>query len=68
MPDMTGLGLAAQLHADGNAIPIMLITGAASSDIGDRAAALSIARVLAKPPEEDEVLEFINGVIPSGAV
>lgn len=59
MPDMTGLELAARLRADGTDLPVLLITGALSPAIGARAAELGI-EVLEKPPDENEILKFIN--------
>ena len=60
MPDMTGLELVEKLRADGNLLPIMLITGAPSDTIVSRAADLGISRVLDKPPSEEELLHFIE--------
>ena len=60
MPKMTGLQLAEQLRADGNPLPIMLITGSPSLDITSRAAELGIAKVLEKPPSEDDLSGFIE--------
>ena len=60
MPAMTGLELAERLRADGNAIPIMLITGSPSPSLAARAAQLGIDRVQEKPVEEGEVVAFID--------
>ena len=60
MPDMTGLELAAELRADGVAIPILLVTGSPSPAIIARATELEIERVLEKPLLDDDVLHFIN--------
>ena len=60
MPEMTGLQLAEQLRAGGSRLPILLITGLPSPSIVARAAELGIERVLEKPPNEDDVLEFIK--------
>ena len=60
MPHMTGLELAERLRADGSAIPILLITGLPSPAIVARAAVLGISRVLAKPFDEGDLLEFVN--------
>jgi FixJ family two-component response regulator len=59
MPEMTGLQLAEQLRASGNQLPILLVTGSPSPSIVARAAELGIERVLEKPPEEDDIFEFI---------
>jgi two-component system response regulator FixJ len=64
MPQMTGLELAERLWADGAAIPILLITGSPSPAIVARAAALGIARVLAKPASDEDLLNFINASLP----
>lgn len=62
MPNMTGLELAGRLRADGVGIPILLITGSPSPDMVARAAELGIDRVLEKPPDEQELLDFIGRV------
>ncbi len=62
MPNMTGLELAGRLRADGVGIPILLITGSPSPDMVARAAELGIDRVLEKPPDEEELLDFIGRV------
>ena len=59
-PEMTGLGLAERLRADGAGIPILLITGSPSPSIVARAAELGIVRVLEKPATEEELLAFVN--------
>jgi FixJ family two-component response regulator len=61
MPQMTGLELAERLRADGTTIPILLITGSSSPAIIARAAELGIDRVLEKPPNDEDLLHFING-------
>jgi two-component system response regulator FixJ len=60
MPGMTGLELAQWLRADGNDVPIMLITGLPSPTIHARAAELGIDEVLEKPPDEALLLAFID--------
>ncbi|HET8997446.1 MAG TPA: response regulator [Acetobacteraceae bacterium] len=59
MPLMTGLELAAHLRKQGNAIPILLITGSPSPAIVARAAELGIDKVLEKPPSETDLLQFV---------
>jgi FixJ family two-component response regulator len=60
MPPMNGLELAERLRAGGSVIPILLITGLPSPSMVARAAALGIARVLAKPFDDTELLEFVK--------
>ncbi len=60
MPGMTGLELAARLHTYGSAIPVLLITGSPSPAIAARAARLGIEKVLEKPPDEDDLLSFVD--------
>ena len=60
MPRMTGLDLAERLRDDGQAIPILLITGSPSPAIAARAAQLGVVNVLEKPPEEHDLLNFVN--------
>ncbi|HEX3984923.1 MAG TPA: response regulator [Acidisoma sp.] len=59
MPLMTGLELAQKLREQERAIPIMLVTAAPTAAIRARAAELGIAKVLEKPPDEDELLQFV---------
>jgi two-component system response regulator FixJ len=60
MPGMTGLELAQKLHDEKAGIPLLLITGAPSPSIVARAAQLGIEDVLEKPPDEDDLLKFVN--------
>jgi FixJ family two-component response regulator len=60
MPNMTGLELVERLRADGSGIPIMLVTGSPSPAIVARAAELDIERVLEKPPDDEDLIDFIN--------
>jgi len=64
MPKMTGLQVAEQLRASGSRLPILLVTGLPSPSIVVRAAELGIKRVLEKPPNEDDILEFIASHTP----
>ena len=59
MPEMTGLQLAEHLRGGGSRLPILLVTGLPSPSIVARAAELGVERVLEKPPNEDDILEFI---------
>ena len=63
MPGMTGLELAQKLRDDGAAIPILLITGSPSPAIVARAAQLGIVKVLEKPPEEADLLNFVGAYL-----
>jgi two-component system response regulator FixJ len=60
MPNMTGLELAQKLRDDGLCVPILLITGAPSPGISARAHQLGINRVLAKPFDPDDLLDFVR--------
>lgn len=60
MPQITGLEMAERLRADGVTIPTLLITGSITPAIADRAASLGIERVLEKPLNEQDLLDFIN--------
>ena len=62
MPQKTGLELARDLRARGDARPILLITAAPSPSICARARELGIERVLEKPLAEDELFEFIENL------
>jgi two-component system response regulator FixJ len=61
MPQMTGLELVACLRAQGVRTRIMLITGSSTPAIRARAAELGVTKVLEKPPDEDELLDFVAG-------
>jgi two-component system, LuxR family, response regulator FixJ len=63
MPLMTGLDLAQRLHDERSEIPLLLITGSPSPAIVARAARLGITNVMEKPPNEDELLQFVNAHI-----
>jgi FixJ family two-component response regulator len=60
MPNMTGLELARRLRADGEVIPILLITGSPSLTLTASAAELGIERVLEKPLNDEDLLDFVN--------
>ena len=60
MPQMTGLELIARLNAEPMRRHIMLITGSLTPAISERAAALGVAKVLEKPPGDNELLDFVN--------
>jgi FixJ family two-component response regulator len=59
MPEMTGLELIDRLRTEGNALPVLLVTGLSSPAIVSRAAELGVSKVLDKPPGEDDLLDFI---------
>jgi FixJ family two-component response regulator len=63
MPEMTGLDLVQRLRDDGAQIPVLLITGSSSPAIVARAARLGVEKVLEKPPEEDDLLQFVRAWI-----
>jgi hypothetical protein len=68
-PHITGLDLVDRLRSTGVAIPIMLITGWSSSlALVAHVAELGIDKVLEKPPEERELLAFIDAANPRLAV
>jgi two-component system response regulator FixJ len=60
MPGMTGLELAQKLRDEGTSVPILLITGSPSPAIVARAAQLGVEAVLEKPPDEDDLLKFVD--------
>jgi two-component system response regulator FixJ len=60
MPRMTGLELAQRLRDGGARIPMLLITGSPSPAIVFRAGQLGVEGVLEKPPDEDDLLKFVN--------
>ena len=62
MPFMTGLELVAQLRQSEAYVPALLVTGASSPKIVAQATQLGI-EVLAKPPNENDILKFIDAHI-----
>lgn len=67
MPGMTGLELAAHLQRTGREVPILLVTGAPSPIIEEQAARLGL-RVLPKPVEEADLMDFVERHCPATAV
>lgn len=59
MPAMTGLELVQALHDRATRFPIMLVTAAPTPQLRARAAELGIIKVLEKPPNEEELLNFV---------
>jgi two-component system, LuxR family, response regulator FixJ len=64
MPCMTGLELAERLRANGEGIPILLITGSPTPSIVSRAVTIGIDRVLEKPASDEDLLDFISATQP----
>ena len=60
MPQMTGLELIARLRNDGVSIPILLISGSLSQAIVARAAELGVEKVLEKPLNDDDLVNFVS--------
>lgn len=60
MPEMTGLELAARLRNERADVPVLLITGSPSPAILARAAQPGIEVVLEKPPDDEELLQFVD--------
>jgi FixJ family two-component response regulator len=67
MPAMSGLQLAARLRGEGDTVPILLVTGAASTAIASAAAQVGIARVLGKPASQDDLLAFVDANVAKHA-
>lgn len=59
MPAVSGLDLVARLRGTGHAIPTLLITGSATPDVVDRAAALGVTAVLEKPLADADLLRYV---------
>jgi two-component system, LuxR family, response regulator FixJ len=60
LPRMTGLDLVERLRREGNAIPLLLITGSSSPAILARASALGVEKVLEKPPSAEDLMKFVS--------
>ena len=58
MPSMTGIELVAQLRQEGNAVPVLLMSGFAVSELAENVALLDIECVLQKPTKLGELLKF----------
>ena len=61
LPGMTGLDLSERLRAEGNMLPILLVTGSPSDAVYARAARVGIDEVLKKPfDDEGPLLAFLD--------
>lgn len=60
MPCINGLQLAGRLRAEGETVPILLITGAPSTAIVSAAAQLDIEHVLRKPFSQEDLLAWVD--------
>jgi FixJ family two-component response regulator len=60
MPCMTGLELAARLRAEGNAVPVLLVSSSPSPASIARALDIGLSGIMEKPLREDEVIAFIR--------
>ena len=60
MSRMTGLELVQKLRETGTKLPTLLITGSLSQTIKYRAIELGVEAVLEKPPDEDDLLKFVD--------
>jgi two-component system response regulator FixJ len=63
MPRMTGLELAQTIRDKEMNIPVMLITGSPSPAIVARAAEVGVVKVLEKPPDEEDLLQFVRAYL-----
>jgi two-component system response regulator FixJ len=62
MPRMSGLDLVIRIRSAGQTFPILMITGFPSAELAAQAAALGVARVLEKPPPEEQLMAFVEGL------
>lgn len=60
MPQMTGLELVARLRNEGVRIPVLLISGSLSQAIVARAAELGVEKVLEKPLNDADLVNFVS--------
>jgi two-component system, LuxR family, response regulator FixJ len=61
MPGMDGLTLAEQLHAEGAPPPeLLMMTGRVTQEVEQRAAAITVTKVLSKPLDPAEVVAAIR--------
>jgi DNA-binding NtrC family response regulator len=68
MPGMDGYTLSMLAKELFPEIHIILVTGAASSDVSRLAAKAGIARVIAKPVRAEQVREIVKGATPASLV
>jgi FixJ family two-component response regulator len=66
MPGMNGLELQSHLARAGNTVPTVLITASPDEDTRDRALKAGVISYLAKPFDDDELLECIELAIERG--
>lgn len=66
MPEMTGLELIKRLRAEGVRIPVLLITADPSPAMAATAASHGVARIMAKPLPEQDLLDFVNTMVSQG--
>jgi FixJ family two-component response regulator len=60
LPGATGLELIARLRGQGSDIPILLVSGWIDAPITERAAELTVQKVLERPLEPDDILAFVH--------
>ncbi len=60
MPEMTGLELAQQLRAEGDPLPIMLMSSAVTVEMTTRAAEIGVQKVVEKPVSDEELMTFVE--------
>ena len=63
MPRMDGLELVKVLAARGITTPVIMITGRATRDLGNRARKLGIRRVIEKPWPDGELVKAVQAAI-----
>lgn len=62
MPGIHGLELLRRLRAEGDDIPVMLISGALTPDLAAKAKALGARCVAEKPFEMDDLSQFLDSL------
>ena len=68
MPLVTGLEVLACLRSRGAAVPVLIVTGAASPRLHRRAAELGATKVLEKPLSQDELLACVAAATAANAI
>jgi len=63
MPGLTGFDLLEQLHAEGNAPPIIMVTAFSASANRERAHRLGAKAFFAKPIDDQALLDAINWTV-----
>ena len=63
MPEMSGLELIEKLTADGITLPVILMSGHSTADLGERLTEQSVFKIIPKPCQPRYILEVIQQAV-----